>query len=88
MRALYIPILIVLLGAVRSGAVLLRLSDLGGYIRKVEASFQLVSLGWESRGNRKEANSSLLKDSPFVISAVVFWGALLVVAVVAVCKLS
>jgi hypothetical protein len=76
---LCIPILLVILGAFRSWAVLKRIYEIAEYLLNVEKVFSLKEprlTGWETH---REPKSS----SPFLSSAAVFWAVLLAVTMLA-----
>ncbi len=81
--ALYIPIIVAVLGSFRSWSVLTRIQEIASYLREVEDVFALRDLGltgWETHRRTKSS-------SPFVSSAAVFWLVLVAVSVVARCIL-
>jgi hypothetical protein len=84
-EALYIPILVVFLGAFRSWSVLTRIQEVAQYIRDLEQVFALSDrklIGWETYRHKPENDSS-----PFLSSASVVWLTLLASSVFAKCLL-
>ena len=87
---LLIPILIALLGGLRSWSVLARIYEIAEYLRLLEAAICLRDLklkGWET--HRFENNkTNLFHESPFASSAAVFWLVLFGVSIWAHCALA
>ncbi len=75
----WVPSVIVLLAAIRSVALLIRIQELGGYLVKIERFFTQTTISSGTLRGWENSRSKHLKRwvGPFANTATIFWSALL-----------